>query len=222
MGLILRTKSHEMKKIAIFDDHPERRQALQLLISFEDGLECIGNYANCVDIIKVLSFNIPDVVLMDIGMPDCDGISGVKLLQKHYPQILILMQTVFEDDGKIFQSICAGAHGYILKKMPPGDLIKAIYEVLDGGAPMSAGIARRVLQLFKSQSRTSDMQYFDLSNRETEILACLIKGLSQKMIADQLYISSFTVNNHMKKIYQKLHVHNASEAVAKAINNKIV
>ena len=106
--------------------------------------------------------------------------------------------------------------------MPPGDLIKAIYEVLAGGAPMSASVAKRVLHIFKSQSKMSEVRYFDLSTRETEILTHLVKGLSQKMIAHQLYISSFTVNNHMKKIYQKLHVHNASEAVAKAIINRIV
>lgn len=211
-----------MKKIAIFDDHSERRQALQLLINLEDGLECTGSYTNCTDIVKNLSANPPDVVLMDINMPERDGLAGVRLLQKHYPDVLVLMQTVFEDDDKIFQSICAGAHGYILKKAPVEELINAIHDVLSGGAPMTPSIARRVIQLFKSQSRSKEAQLFDLSGRETEILTHLVKGLSQKMIADELCISTFTVNNHMKKIYQKLHVHNASEAVAIVLTNNLV
>lgn len=211
-----------MKKIAVFDDHKERREALQLLIELEENLQCVGAYPDCSGIIENLKENLPDVVLMDISMPVQDGISGVRLLQKHYPGIHILMQTVFEDDDKIFQSLCAGAHGYILKKASPGELIRAIYEVMDGGAPMTASIARRVLQMFKTKSFSHDKQTFNLSDRETEILSHLVKGLSQKMIADQLCISTFTVNNHMKKIYQKLHVHNASEAVAKVLINRVV
>ena len=211
-----------MIKVVIFDDHKERRQALELLIELEKDMLCIGTYENCSGLENNLRNNPPDVVLMDINMPQCNGIEGVLMLQKHFPDTLILMQTVFEEDDKIFQSIQAGAHGYVLKKTPPEELIAAIYEVINGGSPMTASIARRVLQLFKSQSANSQMQYFDLSAREVQILSYLVKGLSQKMIAAELNISIFTVNNHMKKVYQKLHVHNASEAVAKALRNNLL
>jgi len=215
-------KTPETIKVVAFDDHKERLNALKLLIELEEGLQCIGTYENCSHLVENLSPDPPDVVLMDIAMPECNGIEGVLQLQKHFPQTLILMQTVFEDDDKIFQCIQAGAHGYVLKKTPPEELIAAIYELVNGGSPMTASIARRVLQLFKSQTSNSQFQSFDLSSREVEILSCLVKGLSQKMIADRLIISTFTVNNHLKKVYQKLHVHNASEAVAKALKNNIV
>ena len=211
-----------MIKIAIFDDHKERRDALKLLISFQKEMQCIADFEDCTDILKNLGRNPPDVVLMDIHMPGMDGIEGVKLLQKHYPDIYIIMQTVFDDDEKIFDCILAGAHGYILKKDSPQKLIEGIYEVVNGGAPMTPTVARRVLKLFQKQPKKSEKESFDLSTRETEILTCLVKGLSHKMIAAELYISIFTVNNHVKKIYQKLHVHSVSEAVATAIHRNII
>lgn len=214
-------KQEAMIKVVIFDDHRERLEALQLLIGIEPNMRCAGAYENCFGLVENLKDNAPDVVLMDINMPLCNGIEGVRLLQQHFPGTLILMQTVFEDDDNIFKSIQAGAHGYVLKKVPPEELIAAIYEVANGGSPMTASVARRVLQLFKSQS-VNNTQLFDLSSREIEILSCLVKGMSQKMIAAELDISNFTVNNHLKKVYQKLHVHNASEAVAKALRNHLL
>lgn len=211
-----------MIKIAIFDDHQERRTALKLLIGLEEEMECIGDYENCVGLVDHFKDIAPDVVLMDIDMPEVNGIEGVKLLHLHYPDTHIIMQTVFEDDEKIFNSIRAGAHGYILKKTPPEKLIEGIYEVVGGGAPMSAAVARRVLMLFRDQPEYTEKQLFDLSNREIEVLSLLVKGLSQKMVAAQLFISPFTVANHIKNIYQKLHVHSVSEAVATAIHKRIV
>jgi DNA-binding NarL/FixJ family response regulator len=211
-----------MIKIAIFDDHKERRTALKLLIGFEQEMECIGDYENCTHLVDHFKSNSADVVLMDIDMPEVNGIEGVKLLHEHYPDTFIIMQTVFEDDNKIFNSILAGAHGYILKKTPPEKLIEGIYEVVSGGAPMSATVARRVLTLFKDQPQNKEKQHFNLSVREIEVLIELVKGLSQKMVAAQLHISPFTVANHIKNIYQKLHVHSVSEAVATAIHKRIV
>jgi len=210
-----------MIKITIFDDHSERRIALKLLISLEQEMVCIGDFENCAHLVDDLQNNIPDVVLMDIDMPEVNGIEGVKLLHQHFPETLIIMQTVFEDDDKIFNSILAGAHGYILKKTPPEKLIEGIYEVVSGGSPMSATVARRVLGLFKNP-HNKEKQQFNLSSREIEVLTQLVKGLSQKMVAAELHISPFTVANHIKNIYHKLHVHSVSEAVATAIHKRIV
>ncbi len=211
-----------MIKIAVFDDHKERREALKMLIALEQEMNCIGDYENCAELIEHLKNNVPDVVLMDIDMPEVNGIEGVKLLHQHFPDTLIIMQTVFEDDDKIFNSILAGAHGYLLKKTSPEKLIEGIYEVVSGGSPMSATVARKVLQLFKNQPDTGEKQHFNLSEREIEVLSLLVKGLSQKMVAAHLHLSPFTVANHIKNIYEKLHVHSVSEAVATAIYKRIV
>ncbi len=210
-----------MIKIAIFDDHQHRREALKLLIGLENEMQCVGDFENCENLKEHLSITIPDVVLMDIDMPKVNGIEGVKLVRKNFPDTFVIMQTVFEDDEKIFNSIVAGAHGYILKKTPPEKLIEGIYDVVNGGAPMTATIARRVLELFQRQSSQNE-ETFNLSERELEILHLLVKGLSHKMIAPELKISIYTVNNHVKNIYRKLHVHNASEAVSTALQKRIV
>jgi len=210
-----------MIKIAIFDDHQHRREALKLLIGLEKEMQCVGDYENCEDVTKHLSINLPDVVLMDIDMPKVNGIDGVRIIKKNFPSTCIIMQTVFEDDEKIFNSILAGADGYMLKKTPPEKLIEGIYDVMNGGAPMTATVARRVLELFQKQNFQPE-EKFDLSERELEILRLLVKGLSHKMIAAELKISVYTVNNHIKNIYQKLHVHSVSEAVSTALQKRIV
>lgn len=212
-----------MIKVCICDDHKERRNALKLLVNLENDVSCIADLENCTNILEEIAKEKPDVILMDIDMPGINGIDAVKLIRSSYPDILIIMQTVFDDDDKIFNSIRAGANGYYLKKTPPEKLIEGIRDVIDGGAPMTASVAKRVLNFFHHQpavARPGDI--FDLSDREIDVLTLLVKGYSQKMIAAELGISRFTVNNHLKKIYQKLHVHNASEAVSNAINKKIV
>ncbi len=211
-----------MIRIAVFDDHQDRRDALKLLISVQKDMKCIADFENCTNLVNNLKSNQPDVVLMDIHMPGLNGIEGVKLLKEHFPSTLIIMQTVFEDDDNIFNCILAGAHGYILKKASPDKLIEGILDVVNGGAPMSPTIARRVLTLFQKQPAKECPDQFDLSKREMDILTCLVKGFSHKMIASELYISIFTVNNHIKNIYKKLQVHSVSEAVATAIHKSIV
>ena len=210
-----------MIKIVIFDDHKHRCEALKFMINLHSGLKCIGEYEDCSNLVANLSANPPDVVLMDIHMPGVHGIEGVKLLRKHFPQTFIIMQTVFDDDENLFNSLLAGAHGYLLKNTPVDKIIEGILEVVDGGAPMTHSIARRVLAYF-SKKPASIREEYNLSARETEILEWLVKGYSQKMVAAELYLSKFTVNNHIKNIYAKLHVHSVSEAVATALQKRIV
>jgi len=210
-----------MITIVIYDDHKNRREGLKLLINNETDMVCVGDYENCLHIENGLLETTPAVVLMDIDMPGLNGIEAVKIIRAKFPQILTIMQTVFDDDDKIFNSILAGANGYFLKKTEPEKLIEGIREVVDGGAPMTASVAKRVLEMFRNQPDNKSNK-FNLSEREIEILSFLVKGYSQKMIAAELNISKFTVNNHLRKIYEKLHVHNATEAVASAINQKII
>lgn len=210
-----------MIKIVIFDDHKHRSEALRFMIDLNKDLQCIGEYEDCSNLVANLSANPPDVVLMDIHMPGVDGIEGVKLLRRHFPQTYIIMQTVFDDDENLFNSLLAGAHGYLLKNTPVDKIVEGIREVVDGGAPMTHSIARRVLAYF-SKKPVSSKEEYNLSARETEILEWLVKGYSQKMVATELYLSKYTVNNHIKNIYSKLHVHNVSEAVATALQKRLV
>jgi DNA-binding NarL/FixJ family response regulator len=211
-----------MISIVIYDDHKNRRDGLKLLISLEPDMLCLADFDNCVNIVNDLTDLMPDVILMDIDMPGMSGIEAVKLIRANYPSTLIIMQTVFDEDDKIFNSIRAGANGYYLKKTEPEKLIEGIREVVDGGAPMTASVARRILNFLNEQPETKANNTFNLSVREIEVLNFLVKGYSQKMIAAELNISRFTVNNHLAKIYEKLQVHNASEAVASAIRKKII
>ena len=155
-------------------------------------------------------------------MPGINGIEAVGMIKEEFPEMKILMETIFDDDEKIFSSICAGAEGYILKHTTPAEIMEAIKEIYEGGSPMTPSIANRVLKMVKDRPDTWSKESFNLSDREKEILTCLVKGMSYKMVADCCYISIETVNVHIKNIYKKLHVHSKSEAVAKAIRGKIV
>jgi len=206
--------------VAVFDDNKDRLDSLKMLISRQEGMLCTGTFENCLDVVKKIEDSQPDVVLMDIDMPGMTGIEGVRLIKQHSAKVHIIMQTVFEDDEKIFAAILAGADGYILKKTPPQKLIEGIREVMENGAPMTASVAKQVLKLFQQLPPKTDE--YNLTEREKEILSFLVKGMSYKMIADACSVTYFTVNMHIKKIYEKLHVHSATEAVSKAIQNKIV
>ena len=205
-------------KILVFDDNRGRREALQLLIESSDNLEFVGARENCNNVEADILQLKPDVVLMDIDMPGTNGIEGLKRIRTQAPEVFIIMQTVFEDDEKIFTAIHAGAHGYFLKKTKPDKLIEGIRDVLEGGAPMTSSVARKVLHMFTQQSSDKRVNQFDLTDREIEILSMLGKGMSYKMIADAGNISFHTVNSHLKKIYEKLHVHSATEAVSKVFS----
>lgn len=210
------------KRIAVFDDNSKRRESLEMLIDLTDEMTCVGSFINCSNVLHDIESCKPDLVLMDIDMPDVNGIEGVRIIRKKYPNLKILMQTVFEEDEKIFTCIRAGADGYILKKASPQELLKAIEEALNGGAPMTPSIARQVLRFVSSTENKKQSEDFKLTARETEILSLLVQGLSYKMIANRCFISLPTVNSHIQHIYEKLQVHSVVEAVTKAIGNKIV
>lgn len=213
-----------MKKIrvAIFEDNRNLRESLFKLLETSDQFTCVGAFANCERVVENIEETQPDVILMDIEMPLVNGIEAVRMIREKYPDIKILMETIFEEDEKIFQSICNGAQGYILKNTPPEEILDAIKEIYEGGAPMSPIIASKVLRMFKFNLSNQKDSSFNLSSREKEILKCLVEGMSYKMIADTCFISADTVNGHIKNIYRKLQVHSKGEAVAKAIKGKIV
>jgi len=212
-----------MIKVAIFEDNRSLREGLAAMIGGTPGFDCVGAFPNCNNLLKNISAVKPDVVLMDIEMPGINGIEGVAMIKEEFPEIKILMETIFDDDEKIFNSICAGAEGYILKHTTPAEIMEAIKEIYEGGSPMTPSIANRVLKMVKVRPElVGNKESFDLSAREKEILSCLVKGMSYKMVADTCFISIETVNVHIKNIYKKLHVHSKSEAVAKAIKGRIV
>jgi DNA-binding NarL/FixJ family response regulator len=209
-------------KVAIFEDNNNMREGLFQLINGSQGFSCTGAFPNCDDLVNRIRSASPDVIVMDIEMPGISGIEGVKLVKENFPEMKILMETIFEDDAKIFDSICAGAEGYILKNTPPVEILDAIKEIYEGGSPMTPTIANRVLKMIKKQRTSDSKNIFNLTNREKEILSCLVEGMSYKLIADECTISIDTVNVHIKNIYKKLQVHSKSEAVAKAIKGKII
>ena len=211
-----------MIKVAIFEDNRSLREGLAAMIGGTAGFDCVGAFPNCNNLLKNISQAHPDVVLMDIEMPGINGIEAVGMIKEEYPGMKILMETIFDDDEKIFNSICAGAEGYILKHTSPAEIMEAIKEIHEGGSPMTPSIANRVLKMVKQRPETGSKESFDLTDREKEILMCLVKGMSYKMVADACFISIETVNVHIKNIYRKLQVHSKSEAVAKAIKGKIV
>jgi DNA-binding NarL/FixJ family response regulator len=196
-------------RIFIYDDSDDRRDSLKALMQLSADLEFVGGAPNCSNVLIEIETYFPDVVLMDINMPEVDGIEGLRLIKQKYPEVKVLMQTAFDDSDKIFTSIRNGASGYVLKKDSPQRLLQAIHEVHEGGAVMNPGIAQKVLDFFKPQQNKSL-----LSPRENEVLALLAEGMSYKMIANQLCVSYSTVNTHTKKIYEKLHVASLGEAIA--------
>ena len=212
-------------RIAIFDDNKNIRESITMLLQTVPMFDMVGSFAHVLDCVDDVKECKPDIVLMDIEMPGMTGIEAVRAIKKEYPHVQILMQTVFEDDDRVFDSICAGASGYILKNHLNTKLVEAIMELQYGGSPMSPSIARKVLgklQQMPQHVMPEAAPDYHLTPREKEVLACIVNGLSYKMIADQLNISYETVRSHVKKIYEKLHVASLTEAVAKAINQRIV
>jgi DNA-binding NarL/FixJ family response regulator len=210
-----------MVKVLIYEDNPQLREGLTMLIDGSEDFKVLAAYKNCMNAVdEVEAFN-PDVVLMDIDMPGRTGIEALKLIREVNPHVKILMLTVFDDNKNVFEAIRSGANGYILKKTPPSRLLEYIGEAASGGAPMTASIASQVLRMFSEVHRASNDDY-NLSDREKQVLQLLVNGYSYKMIAAEMFIAIDTVRSHIKKIYEKLHVNSKSEAVAKAFKDKLV
>ena len=208
-------------RVAIIEDRREIRDGLATLIEFTDGFECTGKFGSMEEALARLKHDVPDIVLSDIGLPGMDGIEGVKRIKAEHPGIILLMLSVYEDNDRIFDALCAGAVGYLLKKTPPARLLESLREAMAGGAPMSPEVARRVINLFK-EIRPPERVDYDLSPHELRLLKLLVEGHSYKTAARELNVSVNTISFHLKNIYEKLQVHSKSEAVAKALKNRLV
>lgn len=212
-----------MINVAIVEDNNTIREGLAVLINGTQGYSCVGSFTDCESFLKKLHSLSVDVVLMDIALPGINGIEGVKKALEIKEDLDVLMLTIYEDSEVVFDALCAGACGYLVKKTPPSRLLEAIKEVHEGGSPMSSQIARQVIIAFKEgKDSIKDKSSYGLSEREKEVLTLLAQGNNYQQIGDQLFISVDTVRHHIKNIYKKLHVHTQSEAVAKAIRKKII
>lgn len=207
-------------RILLYDDNEEIGNSLKLMIEEESDLEVVALMPNAETVTEDIQMLQPDVVLMDIDMPNINGVEAVKRIRKVNAQLPVIMLTVFDDNENIFNAVCAGASGYILKRSATAEIPDAIRNVLSGGAPMTGSVARKVLLMVPGPS--TKKEEFNLSSHEIQVLQLLVKGYSYKMIATELGVVIDTVRFHIKKIYDKLHVHSATEAVSIAIKNKLV
>jgi DNA-binding NarL/FixJ family response regulator len=211
-----------MTRLVIVEDKKGIRDGLTVLLSATEGIECVSGYGNCEDMLLQLETDRPDVILMDIGLPGMSGIEGTKEVKKIRPDTTVLVLSVYDDNDNIFQALCMGASGYLVKNTPPAQLIEAIKEAHAGGSPMSSSIARKVVNLFRKNLSGRVESDVHLTERETEILTGLSDGHSYMSVADALFISVDTVRYHIRNIYQKLEVHSQSEAVSKAIRKGLI
>lgn len=206
-------------KVAIIEDHKEYRESIYFILHATEGFQCIGKYTSVEDALK--SMPPPDVVLLDINLPGMSGIEGIEKIKEIYPDTKVVMLTVFDDNKNVFHAILSGADGYILKKTQPIRLIQAIEDAAAGGSPMTPTIAKQALELFKDHVPHRSNRD-SLTEREHEILSLIIDGLDNEEISSKLFISLQTVRNHIRHIYEKLHVHSKSQAVVKALKEGII
>ena len=208
-------------KVVLIEDLRDVREGLAMLINGSPGFRCIGSFRMMEDALRAIYNNLPDVVLTDIGLPGMSGVEGIRILKERYADLPIIALTVYDDDEDIFDALCAGASGYLLKNTPPARLLESLQEVAAGGAPMSPDVARRVVRLFR-EFRPPERARHQLTPQESELLKLLVEGHSYKTAAAKLDITISTVSFHLQNIYTKLQVHSKSEAVAKALRNHLV
>ena len=208
-------------KVAIIEDQREIREGLAMLIGMTPGYRCTGTYRSMEEALEKIASDFPDVVLSDIGLPGMDGIEGIRILKQRHPDLLALVLSVYDDDERIFDALCAGACGYLLKKTQPARLIESLREAAGGGAPMSPEVARCVITLFRD-FRPPERADYQLTPHETRLLKLLVEGHNYKTAAAELKVSVNTVSFHLRRIYEKLQVHSKSEAVAKALRDRLI
>ncbi|HYK44952.1 MAG TPA: response regulator transcription factor, partial [Parafilimonas sp.] len=208
-------------RVIIFEDNKHLRESLHLLISSSVQFECIAAFADTRNILPNITKLMPEIVIMDIEMPGMNGIDATHLVKQKFPELPILILTVFNDSERIFQSLKAGGNGYLLKNSSPDEILNAMMEVYHGGTALSPAVARKLVQFFQSGAVEAQNDYH-LTPKEKELLHFLVDGKSYKMIADAMQVSLETVKSHVKNVYRKLHVSSNSEAVAKAIKQRIV
>jgi DNA-binding NarL/FixJ family response regulator len=207
-------------RIIIFDDNEERLNSVKMLLDLSEDFDCAGTFKNANNVIEDIKATQPDLVLMDIDMPGQSGIEATAVIRKDYPHLPVIIQTIFEENEKIFDSLRVGANGYLLKKTGPEKFLESLREALNGGAPMTGSIAAKVLNYFAREA--ADKKKYNLTEREKQILGFLVKGYSYKLIANECDIAYNTVNNHIRNIYDKLYVNSATEAVSLAIKERLV
>lgn len=208
-------------RVVIVEDDRELRDGLEVLLNMTESFTCVHAFRSMEEALRSLNKESADLVVTDIGLPNINGIDGTRILRERFPQLPIIVLTVHGEDDNIFQALCAGANGYLLKKTPPARIIEALREVLDGGAPMSPSVARRVVDLFRTFNPPEEADY-RLTDQELRILRMLVDGHHYKTAATELGISTSTVSFHLKNVYEKLQVHSKSEAVAKALREHLV
>ncbi|HEU5236981.1 MAG TPA: response regulator transcription factor [Pyrinomonadaceae bacterium] len=211
----------EIIKTAVVEDMRDIRDGLTTLINFTDGFRCTGSYPSMEEALARLPGNVPDVLLSDIGLPGMNGIEGIRILKERYPQMQILMLTVYDDDDRIFDALCAGASGYLLKRTPPAKLLENIREAMSGGSPVSPEIATRVIKFFR-EFHNPEREDYALTPHETRLLKLLTEGYNYQTAAEKLGVSYNTIKFHVRHIFDKLQVHSKSEAVVKAMRDRLV
>jgi len=215
------TNAGAVVSVAVIEDQPETREGISILINRTAGFECRHVYASMEAALEGIGQTPPRVALVDIGLPGMSGIEGIRALQQRHPEITPVMLTIYKDDDRIFQAMCAGACGYLLKKTPPGKLMEALKEIAEGGAVMSPEVAIRVVDLFR-KAPVREAGWVGLSPQETRLLKLFTEGHQNKTAAAELGISVHTVSFHLRSIYEKLHVHTRSEAVARALRDGLI
>ena len=208
-------------KTIIVEDQRDLREGLQTLINFTPGFKCMGAFRTMEEALARVKNDLPDVVLSDIGLPGMSGIEGIRILKAQYPELIILVLSVYDDDERIFDALCAGACGYLLKQTEPAELLRSVKEAVAGGAPMSPEVAARVIRIFR-EVRPPERVDYDLTPHETRLLKLLVEGYNYVTAAEELNISYNTIKFHVRNIYEKLQVHSKSEAVAIAMRDRLV
>jgi DNA-binding NarL/FixJ family response regulator len=214
-------KEEQTLKILIVEDQKDLREGLQMLVNFTTGFTCVGAYRTMESALARVRHELPDVVLTDIGLPGMDGIEGTRRLKEEFPDLLVLVLTVYNDNEKIFDALCAGACGYLLKQTEPSELMKSLREAVTGGAPMSPEVARRVINIFRD-IRPPEKADYNLTPHETRLLKLLVEGYNYVAAAEKLGISYNTLKFHVRNIYDKLQVHSQSEAAVVALRERLV